>query len=129
MWQFTKVSSYSNREIPLDIDTILDLVSGYEPENEYQALMEAPPGAEVATPKTYVNEAKEIVRDCIELLLPQDEYIIHAIHYERITYEELGARLGCSGPHAWRLTQIAHQHLGEVLLVDGRIKKMLGFHG
>lgn len=126
MWQFTKVSGYSKREIPLDVDVILDMASDYQPENEWQSLMEAPPGTEPRTPKSRINEAVEIVRDCVEMLLDQDRYVVQAIHYERITYEELGDRLGCSAPHAWRLVQIAQRHLGELLLLDGRIKNLLG---
>ncbi len=87
--------------------------------------MEAPPGVEPRSPKTAVTELVDIVRDCLELLLPQDQYVIHAMAYERITYEELGVRLGVSAPHAWRLKQIAYCHLGEVLMIDARIKKYL----
>lgn len=118
--------AYENgREIPFSIDDLLDLLPLQEPENDWQALMEAPPGYEPATPKTAIAELVDIVRDCVELLLPQDEYIVHSIAYERITYDELGQRLGVSAPHAWRLTQIAYSHLGEVLMIDGRIKKYL----
>ena len=118
--------SYDNgREIPLSMDDLLDLLPLEQPENEWQALMEAPPGCEPATPKTAVMELVDIVRDCLELMLPQDQYIIHSMAYERITYEELGKRLGVSAPHAWRLKQIAYQHLGEVLVIDGRIKRYL----
>ena len=113
------------REIPFDLDDLLDLIPPEKPENEWQALMEAPPGYEPEEPKSVINELIEIVRDCLEFLLPQDRYIVDAIAYERITYDELGLRLGCSAPHAWRLKQIAYQHLMEVLVIDGRIKQYL----
>lgn len=124
-WHITRMAYENGRDIPFAIDDLLDLLPFNEPENEWQALMEAPPCHEPATPKTAVAELVDIVRDCMELLLPQDQYIIHSIAYERITYEELGERLGVSSPHAWRLKQIAYQHLGEVLVIDGRIKKYL----
>jgi len=125
VWRFVKVSGFAKREIPLDVDAILDLASDYAPENEWQALMEAPPGTEPETPKNHPNPAVDVVRDCVEMLLDEDQYVVHAIHYERITYEELGTRLGCSAPHAWRLVQIAQKRLGELLLLDGRIKDLL----
>lgn len=116
--------TYSDgKEIPFEMDDLLDLLPLAQPENEYQALMEALPGHEPATPKTTINELVDVVRECMEFLLPQDLYIVHAIAYERITYEELGERLGTSAPHAWRLKQIAYQHLGEILVIDGRIKR------
>lgn len=115
----------NNREIPFDIENLLNLLPSQQPENEWQALMETPPGKEVPSPKTAITELVDIVRDCMELLLPQDQFVIQAMAYERITYEELGARLGVSAPHSWRLKQIAYAHLGEVLMIDGRIKKYL----
>lgn len=118
--------SYDNgREFPVDIEDLLDLLPLQQPENDWQALMEAPPGCEPATPKTAIKELVDIVRDCVEILLPQDQYIVQAMAYEQITYEQLGARLGVSAPHAWRLKQIAYRHLAEVLVIDGRIKKYL----
>lgn len=124
-WHLSSMSFDNNREIPFDIEDLLNLLPSQQPENEWQALMEAPPGKEIASPKTAIAELVDIVRDCMELLLPQDQYVIQAIAYERVTYEELGARLGVSGPHSWRLKQIAYAHLGEVLMIDGRIKKFL----
>lgn len=124
-WHLSSMPYDNNREIPFDIEDLLNLLPSQQPENEWQALMEAPPGKEIASPKTAITELVDIVRDCMELLLPQDQFVIHAMVYERITYEELGARLGVSAPHSWRLTQIAYSHLGEVLMIDGRIKKYL----
>jgi len=114
------------KEIPFDINDLLEILPQEQPENEYQALMEAPPGCEPSTTKSELAELVDIVRECMEFLLPQDLYIVQAVAYERITYEELGERLGISAPHAWRLKQIAYQHLGEVLVIDGRIKRYLG---
>ena len=48
--------------------------------------------------------------------LPLDESdIIQAVFHERLSYEELGERLGCSKPHAWRRTQQALEHLRSIL--------------
>lgn len=118
-----------NREIPLDVDEILKYIAPTKPENEWQALMEAPPGYEPVEPKQTEDEFTDIVIDCIDLLLDQDRYIIHAIAYERISFEELGNRLGCSAPHAWRLKQIAYKNLGELLSLDERFKHFLEKYG
>jgi len=114
--------SYTSRDIPFDTEELMDLlVNYYQPENEYEALMQAAPFEEPTIPKSYIDEIYDIVLDCLEVLLDQDKFIILAINYEQITYEELGLRLGVSGTHAWRLKQIAYKHLEEVLLVDGRV--------
>lgn len=118
--------SYTSKDIPFDTDDLMDLMSGYyQPENHFEALMQAAPFEEPVQPKSEVDELYEVVIDCLEILLEQDRYIIDAINYERITYEELGLRMGVSATHAWRLKQIAYKHLEEVLLVDGRIIKIL----
>lgn len=123
-WNISRVNSFSNQEIPFDIDELLKYIPPEAPESEWQALMEAPPGREPAEVKNLFSVVCEIVKDCIDLLLDQDKYIVEAIAYERITYEELGCRLGCSAPHAWRLKQVAYQNLKEVMVVDGRILKL-----
>lgn len=119
--------AYNKREMPLDIDLLMTLLQNYEPENEYQALMEALPHHEPRTPKSDINEISEIVIDCIDVLLDKDKYIIEAVNYEQVSYQTLGKRLGVSATHAWRLKQIAYRHLAEVLVIDGRISKMLRY--
>jgi DNA-directed RNA polymerase specialized sigma24 family protein len=89
--------------------------------------MEAAPFEEPRKHKTLFNDVQDIVLDCLAVLLEQDRFVIHAINYERITYEELGKRMGISATHAWRLKQIAYSHLEEVLMIDGRISKILRY--
>lgn len=86
--------------------------------------MEAPPHTEPREPKTLVNELRDVIDECREMMLPQDQFIVSAINDEQISYEQLGLRLGTSAPHAWRLKQIAYKRLEEILLIDGRILKM-----
>ncbi len=124
-WNFYKSVTYSDgNEIPIDIDSLMSLLPANQPEDEWQALMEAPPFTEPQEPKTLINELRDIVDDCRQILLPQDQFIVSAINDEQISYEALGIRLGVSAPHAWRLKQIAYRHLQEVLVIDGRIFKM-----
>ena len=126
-WEFSSSVSYSKKEIAVNIDDLMNLLQNYQPENEYQALMEAVPFKEPEEHKNLVSEASEIVLDCMEILLEQDKYIILAINYEQVSYEVLGQRLGVSAVHAWRLKQIAYKHLEEVLTIDGRITKMFKY--
>ena len=126
-WEFSSSMSYNKREFPVDIDDLMNLLSNYQPENEYQALMESPPFEEPEPHKNIFNEAQDIVLDCLEVLLDQDKFIIQAINYEQVSYEVLGQRLGVSATHAWRLKQIAYRHLEEVLTIDGRISKILRY--
>lgn len=111
-------------EIPIDIDSLMSLLPPNKPENEWQALMEAPPFTEPQEPKTFINELRDIIDDCREMMLPQDQFIVSAINDEQVSYETLGVRLGVSAPHAWRLKQIAYKHLQEILAIDGRLFKM-----
>ena len=126
-WEFSSSMSYNKREFPVDIDDLMNILSNYQPENEYQALMESAPFQEPVRHKSLINEAQDIVLDCLEVLLDQDKYIIQAINYEQVSYEVLGKRLGVSATHAWRLKQIAYRHLEEVLTIDGRISKILRY--
>lgn len=126
-WEFSSSMSYNKREFPVDIDDLMNILNNYQPENEYQALMESAPFQEPVRHKSLINEAQDIVLDCLEVLLDQDKYIIQAINYEQVSYEVLGKRLGVSATHAWRLKQIAYKHLEEVLTIDGRISKILRY--
>lgn len=126
-WEFSSSMSYNKREFPVDIDDLMNILSNYQPENEYQALMESAPFQEPVRHKSLINEAQDIVLDCLEVLLDQDKFIIQAINYEQVSYEVLGQRLGVSATHAWRLKQIAYRHLEEVLTIDGRISKILRY--
>ena len=125
-WNFYKDVTFSTgNEIPIDIDSLMLLVPPSQPENEWQALMEAPPFTEPLEPKSLLNELRDIIDECRAMMLPQDEFIVSSINDEQISYEQLALRLGVSAPHAWRLKQIAYKHLEEVLIVDGRILKMI----
>lgn len=57
------------------------------------------------------NDHIEVVAAAVEQLCDESRWILQAIYSERITYQELGDRLGVSKPHAWRLTQRAVQEL------------------
>jgi predicted DNA-binding protein (UPF0251 family) len=56
-----------------------------------------------------------LVEKAVGRLSPREQEAIRGWFYERLTFEELGARLGCSKPHAWRITQAALTHLTHML--------------
>jgi len=118
--------AYSSREVPYEIADLLLRIVQPEPEDEYQALMEAEPFDEPRQDKQTTQKIREIVVDCMELLPDQDKFIIEAYNSERITYDELSKRLGVSIPHAWRLRKDAYCKLKVILLQNDSIIKYLG---
>lgn len=62
-------------------------------------------------------DAIELVSDCIASLTPEEQFVIYAIHYDRVTYEELATRLGLKAKsHAWRKARQATEKLKQALL-------------
>lgn len=115
----------NNREVPFDIDDLIAISLKPRPENDWQALMEAAPGHEPIQSKDALQPLREAVADCIDMLSEQDRMIIDAFNSERITYAELGQRLGTSLTHAWRLRGTAYKNLEQLLLMHGTIRNYL----
>lgn len=88
--------------------------------------MEAGPGQTIQTSNDEIESLRNIVVYCIDMLSEQDRFIIEAINYEQVTYDQLGKRLGCSNVHAWRLKQDAYKNLMTLLLEHSVIKDYLG---
>lgn len=66
----------------------------------------------------------EIVSDCIATLTPEEQFVIHAVYFDRITYEELAARLGLKAKsHAWRKVRQATENLKQALLQHPTFKE------
>lgn len=73
----------------------------------------------------------QAIRDALDRLLPKERYCIDAIYAERITYDELGARLGYKpqlkgSPQAYMLTKMALTHLKDDLMDNPVILDYLG---
>jgi DNA-directed RNA polymerase specialized sigma subunit len=119
---------YSNREIPFDMDTLMMLLPSRQPDNDWQALMEAPPYVEPVSPSNTVDTLGDIIINCIDQLNAQDKFIIEAINYEQVTFVELGSRLGVSNVHAWRLKNAAYDRLKDMLLEEELIRSLLGMN-
>ena len=124
-WSIGHSVELNNREDPFDIEDLLSLHLRPRPENEWQALMEAPPGYAPAEPKDVLQPLREAVADCIDMLSDQDRMIVDAFNSERITYDELGKRLGTSLTHAWRLRSAAYKNLEQILERHGVIRQYL----
>lgn len=118
--------SFNGREIPYDVDSLIPLVGSGKPENELQALMEAGTGQTIETSSEEIDALRNVVVYCIDMLSDQDRFIVEAINYEMLTYEQLGKRLGVSNVHAWRLKQDAYKKLMQLLLEHSTIKQYLG---
>jgi len=65
----------------------------------------------------------DTVIQAVERLSPQSKLCVEAIFYERIPYSQLGERLGCSKPHAWRLAQKAMDELRRQLINQPSINR------
>ena len=83
------------REFAVDATKIGDLFqfANYTPINEYEALMQAAPGEEPVEVDA-IMLLRNAVLECVEQLTEKDRFCLDAIFSERITYEELGSRLG-----------------------------------
>lgn len=119
----------TNRETPIDISLLVAIADKNlkrPPESEYQAIMEAGVGDEPAPVSDGMEPLRVAVVDCIDMLSDQDKFIIEAVHYEQVTYEELGYRLGVSNVHAWRLAKSALDNLKQLLEMHETIREYLG---
>lgn len=64
------------------------------------------------------HDHSDAVAAALAQLSDESKFILMAIFYEQIPYEELGQRLGVSKTHAWRLTNKAKEELKGLLARD-----------
>lgn len=88
-----KDTSLYYRELPLDTEEIERIPDLTKPESFIQALMQTVPGENAAPSNEEPNPIREALLDSMELMTAQDKFIIDAIYWEMITFEELGNRL------------------------------------
>ena len=78
-----------------------------------------------------ISPLRLAIMQCVDALDDRDKYVIDAIYTERITYEELGARLGYKpqpkgSPQAFMLTKAALARLKDLMyendLIIGYLK-------
>ena len=110
------------RELPLDTEEIERIPDSSKPLTALHAIMQAMPGAGEAASDEEPNPIREALLDSMEVMTEQDKFIIDAIYWEMITFEELGNRLGVSTTHAWRLTRAAEKNLKELLMMNTTLR-------
>jgi DNA-directed RNA polymerase specialized sigma24 family protein len=76
--------------------------------------MSTRPGQDPEAAMCEVQLVREALTDCLDLLDPQDRYVLEAIWFERVTVRVLADRLGLHKSRAHELSQLAVQRLGEL---------------
>lgn len=122
-----KMAFNPNKETPFSEEQLIAISPEEKPQTIIQTLMQGVPGKSIEDSYEQTQTLRETVMDCIDRLCDQDKFIIEAVNYEQITYEELGKRLGVSNVHAWRLTKAAFKTLEKILLQEEIVREYL--HG
>jgi DNA-directed RNA polymerase specialized sigma subunit len=91
--------------------------------------MEAHSGEEPAGSALDLQELREAVVDCIELLTEQDQFLLEATHIERIPVRELAVRIGLHKSHTYRLVKLAEIELRDQCLLHPVVLAYLGLAG
>ena len=122
---------YERKEYPTEAKELEYLTNKnqYAPENEFEALMMALPNHDPADIDD-ISPLRLAIMQCVDALDDRDKYVIDAIYTERITYEELGARLGYKpqpkgSPQAFMLTKAALARLKDHMYGNDLIIKYL----
>lgn len=67
----------------------------------------------------------DIVAECMQQMTPEEQFVLYAMFYDRVTYEELANRLGLKAKsHAWRKARQAKEKLKQLLLEHPTFKEM-----
>lgn len=122
---------FERKEIPTEAKSLEYLTNKnqFAPENEFEALMMALPMNEPADVYS-VSPLRQAVMDCVDQLSDKEKYCIDAIFAERITYAELGERLGykpqkSGSPQAFMVTKAALANLKDIMLENKVIRDYL----
>jgi len=122
---------YERKEIPTEAKKLEYLTNKnqFAPENEFEALMMALPMHEPDDVYS-ISPLRQAVMDCMDKLSDKERYCIDAIFAERITYAELGERLGykpqkSGSPQAFMLTKAALANLKDIMLEDKVIREYI----
>jgi len=76
------------------LSVLLQQKPTYKPDTEIQSLMESAPGDAEIQDRDSLQELREAVADCIDMLDEIDVLIINGIYSECLTFQELADRLG-----------------------------------
>lgn len=98
----------------------------YRPINEIDALMRCAPGDEPSRTVKDIQSLRDAVNDAREQLTEEQQFILEAIHAERLSVDQLRVRLGLkSKGHTQRLIKAAEAALRELLTTDPLIQERL----
>lgn len=100
-------------------------VSPLVPINEFEALMITAPGDEPKQTMVEQLVLRDAVADCIDQLSPRSQFVIAAVHAERLSYRQLAKRLGYSVGGAHKLVTQAEAELRTLLLKHPTTKEHL----
>lgn len=93
------------------------------PINEYDALMRTAPGEDPRTHELDQLALRDAVADCIQQLDERSQFVIEAVHSERLSYRQLADRLGFSAAGAHKLVQRAEEQLERLMMNHPSIKE------
>lgn len=79
----------------------------FRAENEYEALMQAPPGHEPVVPREEMRQLRDVIVDAIDTLSDEDRYIFDACFVRRAPLRLLGEELGWGSPPHFAHTTVA----------------------
>lgn len=74
----------------------------------------AAPGLEPDEPLFALQRLREAVTDCFDQLSAEDQFVIEAVWFERITIRALADRLGLHKSYTHRIAQRAVRRLGDL---------------
>lgn len=96
------------------------------PETLMEALMQSRPGATEQVSVEEVQPLLDVLDYVSDMLTDEQSYLIDAIAFEQIGYQELGDRLGVSRTHAWRLHNQALTRLRYLCMNHPPTRERLG---
>lgn len=123
-WQI-ETMSFSGREVSFDLSALINIAPRKKAESTTESLMYSEAHEFLEDKFELIESLRDVVIDSIDMLSEQDRYIIEAIVYEQITFDELSKRLGVSSVHAWRLYKGAQEKLKTILLNNSIITDYL----
>ena len=85
------------------------------PINEYDQLLRQAPGGPLEPTLEERQPLREVVAAAMEQLSEQEQFVLDAVHSERLSNAQLAERLGVSKTQAWRLIQSATDTLRTLL--------------
>lgn len=125
MWFMTskKDIPLNYKELPIDQVEIERIPDPATPRTMIQALMQAMPGFEEKISQEEPTPIKDALLESMELLTDQDKYIIDAVFWEQITFEELGKRLRSIGSACMEIDRCSKEKSQAIIVNEHHTKE------